>query len=366
MSVQNEKSRYNLRSKFKLQLERFSLSENFFDSCFDSAISMSSNMLKKKLWDMSFNESVDGVLKFFGLSVNEGGDGSKRINPELVLPLRNELRWQYTTNIDKNFLKPSFSLPCYEEAYTKFSKEFGTDQILKSGIITYLEIFLRLDDRSLTEKTIFLLKSKKENFIYGGLRNIGMKSYEANLFISKGEVIGNFISECYLLSEENGGSMMEDNVTSQVEATTASPFANLGHLLKDKGIELPEFCEEESTSTPNIPVSCEESFSTPNIPIQNPSESSQTEESVSQHTQELDKTPELPEDEKNLEVAPIPEVLDQIMGNAALVDDFINIYDEVVKAGLDVNYLISKRDAVKTLLDGYFGLLEEASKYLQK
>lgn len=343
MSVQNEKSRYNLRSKFKLQLERFSLSENFFDSCFDSAISMSSNMLKKKLWDMSFNESVDGVLKFFGLSVNEGGDGSKRINPELVLPLRNELRWQYTTNIDKNFLKPSFSLPCYEEAYTKFSKEFGTDQILKSGIITYLEIFLRLDDRSLTEKTIFLLKSKKENFIYGGLRNIGMKSYEANLFISKGEVIGNFISECYLLSEENGGSIMEDNVTSQVEATTASPFANLGHLLKDKGIELPEFCEEE-----------------------NPSESSQTEESVSQHTQELDKTPELPEDEKNLEVAPIPEVLNQIMGNAALVDDFINIYDEVVKAGLDVNYLISKRDAVKTLLDGYFGLLEEASKYLQK
>ncbi len=343
MSVQNEKSRYNLRSKFKHQLERFSLSENFFDSCFDSAISMSSNMLKKKLWDMSFKESVDGVLKFFGLSVNEGGDGSKRINPELVLPLRNELRWQYTTNIDKNFLKPSFSLPCYEEAYTKFSKEFGTDQILKSGIITYLEIFLRLDDRSLTEKTIFLLKSKRENFIYGGLRNIGMKSYEANLFISKGEVIGNFISECYLLSEENGGSMMEDNVTSQVEATTASPFANLGHLLKDKGIELPEFCEEE-----------------------NPSESSQTEESVSQHTQELDKTPELPEDEKNLEVAPIPEVLNQIMGNAALVDDFINIYDEVVKAGLDVNYLISKRDAVKTLLDGYFGLLEEASKYLQK
>ena len=343
MSVQNEKSRYNLRSKFKLQLERFSLSENFFDSCFDSAISMSSNMLKKKLWDMSFKESVDGVLKFFGLSVNEGGDGSKRINPELVLPLRNELRWQYTTNIDKNFLKPSFSLPCYEEAYTKFSKEFGTDQILKSGIITYLEIFLRLDDRSLTEKTIYLLKSKRENFIYGGLRNIGMKSYEANLFISKGEVIGNFISECYLLSEENGGSMMEDNVTSQVEATTASPFANLGHLLKDKGIELPEFCEEE-----------------------NPSESSQTEESVSQHTQELDKTPELPEDEKNLEVAPIPEVLNQIMGNAALVDDFINIYDEVVKAGLDVNYLISKRDAVKTLLDGYFGLLEEASKYLQK
>lgn len=343
MSVQNEKSRYNLRSKFKLQLERFSLSENFFDSCFDSAISMSSNMLKKKLWDMSFNESVNGVLKFFGLSVNEGGDGSKRINPELVLPLRNELRWQYTTNIDKNFLKPSFSLPCYEEAYTKFSKEFGTDQILKSGIITYLEIFLRLDDRSLTEKTIYLLKSKRENFIYGGLRNIGMKSYEANLFISKGEVIGNFISECYLLSEENGGSIMEDNVTSQVEATTASPFANLGHLLKDKGIELPEFCEEE-----------------------NPSESSQTEESVSQHTQELDKTPELPEDEKNLEVAPIPEVLNQIMGNAALVDDFINIYDEVVKAGLDVNYLISKRDAVKTLLDGYFGLLEEASKYLQK
>lgn len=343
MSVQNEKSRYNLRSKFKLQLERFSLSENFFDSCFDSAISMSSNMLKKKLWDMSFKESVDGVLKFFGLSVNEGGDGSKRINPELVLPLRNELRWQYTTNIDKNFLKPSFSLPCYEEAYTKFSKEFGTDQILKSGIITYLEIFLRLDDRSLTEKTIYLLKSKRENFIYGGLRNIGMKSYEANLFISKGEVIGNFISECYLLSEENGGSMMEDNVTSQVEATTASPFANLGHLLKDKGIELPEFCEEE-----------------------NPSKSSQTEESVSQHTQELDKTPELPEDEKNLEVAPIPEVLNQIMGNAALVDDFINIYDEVVKAGLDVNYLISKRDAVKTLLDGYFGLLEEASKYLQK
>ena len=343
MSVQNEKSRYNLRSKFKHQLERFSLSENFFDSCFDSAISMSSNMLKKKLWDMSFKESVDGVLKFFGLSVNEGGDGSKRINPELVLPLRNELRWQYTTNIDKNFLKPSFSLPCYEEAYTKFSKEFGTDQILKSGIITYLEIFLRLDDRSLTEKTIYLLKSKRENFIYGGLRNIGMKSYEANLFISKGEVIGNFISECYLLSEENGGSMMEDNVTSQVEATTASPFANLGHLLKDKGIELPEFCEEE-----------------------NPSKSSQTEESVSQHTQELDKTPELPEDEKNLEVAPIPEVLNQIMGNAALVDDFINIYDEVVKAGLDVNYLISKRDAVKTLLDGYFGLLEEASKYLQK
>lgn len=366
MSVQNEKSRYDLRSKFKLQLERFSLSENFFDSCFDSAISMSSNMLKKKLWDMSFSESVDGVLKFFGLSLNEKGDGIKSIPTELVLPLRNELRWQYTTNIYKNFLKPSFSLPCYEEAYNKFSKEFGTDQILKTGIISYVEIFLSLDDKSLIEKTIFLLKSKKENFIYGGLRNLGMKSYEANLFISKGEVIGNFISECYLLSEENGGSMMEDNVTSQVEATTASPFANLGNLLKDKGIELPESCDEESTSTPNIPISCEESFSTPNIPIQNPSESFQPESASLQDTQELDITPELPENEsQSLEVTtPIPAVLDQIMANAELVDDFINILDEVIKAGLDVEYLINKRPDVKKFLDGYFGLLLEAAKNL--
>ena len=343
-------SSYNLRSKFKLQLEKLELSENYFDECFDIAIVMSSNELLRKLWNMSFPETEEESLNQFRLSTEEQESVEFKFIPkELVVSLKNEIRWQYTVNINREFLIPKFEYSKQDEIYTQFFKKLGNNQILSFGILKLILNFLGKGvDTSIIEKTIWLLKSPKSNNQYGGLKNIGLRHAEAIYFQNKSEDIGIFLSEYYqtLIEKEGAVGMNTENEYYELKNSTSSPFANLKEELKAKGFEL--------SDSPDTPKNQEISENTTDVG----SSSSQDSTSGDKNFEEVGKV-------KNLEVPiAVPPELDLIIKNPDLVDDFLRIYDEVTMVGLDVEYLIRKRDSITHFLDSYFKLLEDACGYL--
>lgn len=334
-----ESSSYNFRNKFKAQIEKFGLTKSFFDSIFDTAMKMSKENFKTLLWNLSFEESASNALASLGLSVNK-----EHFAKELIIPLRNELRYQFTVEIcnGEDFLIPSFATSSEEgKVFDRFSKKFGTDKILANEIWEKALSFVTCASGEHIERTIFLLKSKgRENFQYGGLRNLGLKYYEASALLPKAEALGTFISELYQIVLENGGSSQTaENVTA-----VSTPFANLGALIEQNGIELPESCDESTTTQEDTSAST--------------SPDDVTSTAKTQEASSLEGTNVL--EVKN----PISPVVDQIIAHADLVDDFLAIYRELMSAGLDIQYLISKRFAVQELLDGYFDLVEAASENL--
>lgn len=334
-----ESSSYNFRNKFKAQIEKFGLKQSFFESTFDTAMKMSKENFKTLLWNLSFEESASNALASLGLSVNK-----ENFSKELITPLRNELRYQFTVKIcnGEDFLIPSFATSSEEgKIFDRFSKKFGTDKILVSEIGEIALNFVTCASGEHIERTIFLLKSKgRENFQYGGLRNLGLKDYEASALLPKAEALGTFISELYQIVLENGGSSQ----TAENVAAVTTPFANLGALIEQNGIELPESCDESTTTQEDTSAST--------------SPDDVTSTAKTQEASSLEGTNVL--EVKN----PISPVVDQIIAHADLVDDFLAIYRELMSAGLDIQYLISKRFAVQELLDGYFDLVEAASENL--
>lgn len=323
-----ESSSYNLRNKFKDQLKKVGLSENYFDHSFDIAMKMSKETFKTLLWNMSFEESSDRALESLGLSTSKKEDFYK----DLVIPLRNELRFQYT-NMGEDFLNPSFA-PDFEQVFAKFSKRFGEDKILVNGIWEIALNFVSYTSSEQIERVVFLLKSKEhENFQFGGLKAIGLKDYEVSTLLPKAEVIGTFISEMYQVVLENGYSPVQTE-GQDVTKSFASPFSNLDKMLEEKGINLPdESCVESSTPKEQ---EADSGNTTQTQSVKNPGPA--------------------------LEVKPISPEVFKIIKNADLVDDFLVIYQEIESAGLDIQYLISKRYAVQELLDGFFDLIDSASE----
>lgn len=137
-------STYALRSKFKVSLERFGLAQNYFDNAMDNAMVMSSSTLQNVLWNMSFNESREEALNSLRLTTEvEKEDASFKFIPlELVTLLRNELRFQFSVNINREFMKENDE---QLTSYKKFVKSFGTDAIITYCIYQFVKVFLQVN-----------------------------------------------------------------------------------------------------------------------------------------------------------------------------------------------------------------------------
>ena len=324
--MDNNSSTYALRSKFKVSLERFGLAQNYFDNAMDTAMAMSSSTLQNVLWNMSFNESREEALNSLRLTTEvEKEDASFKFIPlELVTLLRNELRFQFSVNINREFMQQN------EEqltSYKKFVKSFGTDAIITYCIYVLVKVFLQVNygvNNGLIEKTIWLLKSSKENYQYGGLKNLKLRHHEALALMEKSQVIGIFLSEYF--DEQGQGNYSSDAI-------------NLTKVNYSKE-------EEVSGVVPQVPQ---------DLPLIEEEPSTKEEEKVVEQAEHVEGETTM---QQNIPVA-IPPELDLIVGNADLVDDFIRVYDEVRLAGLDPDYLVRKKDTITRFLDSYFSLLEE-------
>lgn len=324
-------STYALRSKFKVSLERFGLAQNYFDNAMDTAMVMSSSTLQNVLWNMSFNESREEALNSLRLTTEvEKEDASFKFIPlELVTLLRNELRFQFSANINKEFMQQNDE---QLTSYKKFVKSFGTDAIITYCIYVLVKVFLQVNyalNNGLIEKTIWLLKSSKENYKYGGLKNLNLRHHEALALMEKSQVIGIFLSEYF---DEFQGNYSSDTILSSENLTEVNYSKE----------------EEVSGVVPQVPQ---------DLPLIEEEPSTKEEDKiVEQQVEHVEG--ETTMQQQNIPVA-IPPELDKIVANADLVDDYIRVHDEVRQAGLDPDYLVRKKETITRFLDSYFSLLEE-------
>lgn len=327
-------STYALRSKFKVSLERFGLAQNYFDNAMNNAMVMSSSTLQNVLWNMSFNESREEALNSLRLTTEvEKEDASFKFIPlELVTLLRNELRFQFSVNINREFMKENDE---QLTSYKKFVKSFGTDAIITYCIYQFVKVFLQVNygvNNGLIEKTIWLLKSSNENYKFGGLKNLNLRQHEALALMEKSQVIGIFLSEYFDECQGRQGNYSSDAILSSSENLTEVNYSKE---------------EEVSGVVPQVPQ---------NLPlIEEESSTKEEDKLVEQQVEHVEGETTM---QQNIPVA-IPPELDKIVANADLVDDFIRVYDEVRQAGLDPDYLVSKKETITRFLDSYFSLLEE-------
>lgn len=206
----------------------------------------------KSLWAMSFKESQENSLNALGLTASKVASSNTLvyIPQELVIPLRNELRYQYKA-VHENFLR----LDCpdeYVKAYNDFTKVIGMDEILSASILIRCICFITLNQNNTSwiSKTIYLLGSTgKENLLYGGLKNICLKTYEAKTLFDKAPCISKFLENLWDISREtplpSPNSLFkkdEENVSKETlpKLNWNTPFAGLAEMLKANGVVLPD------------------------------------------------------------------------------------------------------------------------------
>lgn len=352
MTVNNSvQSVYPLRSKFTNLLFKAGLTGNSLDNAFMVAEHMNKASLLKKLWALSFVESQEWALNSFNLTCDQNYTGifDAYVPNVLVIPFRNELRFQYT-QAHKDFLAINSSYEEYAQIFEQFVKDMGMDKILSAGIMIKVMDFLALylwRNATYVEKTIFLLKSNKDNCIHGGLKNIGLNRNEALALNSRAMAIANLLDNIRMIAIENKELALSTEVFGMTEDYKPqwnnwnTPFSNLGNMLKENGFELPD----EPNGTDNGPDESD-----------GPDERDDTTDGTADDNtaEEVSSTPNMVEpklDDAFKAVTP-----QEVLQNMDVLKEFIRAAEEVAYAGFSVKEVLEKLSAIRKLLDGFEAL----------
>lgn len=352
MTVNNSvQSVYPLRSKFTNLLFKAGLTGNSLDNAFMVAEHMNKASLLKKLWALSFVESQEWALNSFNLTCQKEYTGifDAYVPSELVIPFRNELRFQYT-QAHKDFLAINSSYEEYAQIFEQFVKDMGMDKILSAGIMIKVMDFLALylwRNATYVEKTIFLLKSNKDNCIHGGLKNIGLNRNEALALNSRAMAIANLLENIRMIAIENKELALSSEIFSMTEDYKPqcnnwnTPFSNLGNMLKENGFELPD----EPNGTDNGPDESD-----------GPDEHDDTTDGTAgdNTAEEVSSTPNMVE--PKLDDAFKDVTLQEVLQNMDVLKEFIRAAEEVAYAGFSVKEVLEKLSAIRKLLDGFEAL----------
>lgn len=209
------------RTKFLDKLSKTGVAEEIIAMAFAIAMKMDENPFFWLLWKLSFDVCEEKALNELKLTTDETivNDELRVIPDELVQPLRNELRYQYQ-QVHEKFLSGYDS---EEELYNAT----GKDIILTAGIIKRLYKYIKnqrnLDKRN---RVIFLLQSGKENFVFGGLKELGFSNAEATVLSPMAGVIASIFKKMVARDDE-----YKMHRASIGKTMTSKPFAKLENLI---------------------------------------------------------------------------------------------------------------------------------------
>ena len=342
---------YPLRNKFTNQLFKAGLTGNSLDNAFMVAEHMNKASLLKKLWALSFVQSQEWALNSFNLTCQKEYTGifDAYIPRELVITFRDELRFQYT-KIHKDFLTINSSYEDYSQVYEQVLKEMGMDKLLSVGIMIKVLDFLALSlwrNATYVEKTIFLLKTGKENYVHGGLKNIGLNRNEALALNNRAKAIANLLENIKIIAITNNELALSSEIFSMTEDYKPqwnnwnTPFSNLGNMLKENGFELPD----EPNGTDNGPDESD-----------GPDEHDDTTDGTAgdNTAEEVSSTPNMVE--PKLDDAFKAVTLQEVLQNMDVLKEFIRAAEEVAYAGFSVKEVLEKLSSIQKLLDGFEAL----------
>lgn len=374
MTVNNSvQSVYPLRNKFTNLLFKAGLTGNSLDNAFMVSEHMNKASLLKKLWALSFVKSQEWALNSFNLTCQQEYTGifDAYVPSELVIPFRNELRFQYT-QAHKDFLTITSSYEEYAQIFEQFIKDMGMDKILSAGIMIKVLDFLSIHlwrNPIYVEKTFNLLKSNKDNYIYGGLKNIGLNHNEALTLNIRAKAIANLLENIQKIAMENKELALSYEIFSMTEDYKPqsnnwnTPLAHLGDMLKENGYELPDGPDESDVlsttfaSTANLETTNETDQKTMTgtaIPTLVGTVSDMSDDTTDSTTEEFSSTPNIVE--PNLDDAFKPVTAHEVLQNMDVLKEFIRVAEEVAYAGFSVKEVLEKQSAIRKLLDGFEAL----------
>lgn len=367
MTVNNSvQSVYPLRSKFTNLLFKAGLTGNSLDNAFMVAEHMNKASLLKKLWALSFVESQEWALNSFNLTCDQNYTGifDAYVPNVLVIPFRNELRFQYT-QAHKDFLAINSSYEEYAQIFEQFVKDMGMDKILSAGIMIKVMDFLALylwRNATYVEKTIFLLKSNKDNCIHGGLKNIGLNRNEALALNSRAMAIANLLENIRMIAIENKELALSTEVFDMTEDykpqrnSWNTPLANLGDMLKQNGYELPDGPGEPdiTANLETTDVKSNEPVTGTAIPTLVGTVSDMPVGTIDSTVEEVSSTPNIVEPKLNDAFKAITP--QEVLQNMDVLKEFIRAAEEVAYAGFSVKEVLEKQSAIRKLLDGFEAL----------
>ena len=209
------------RTKFLDKLSKTGVAEEIIAMAFAIAMKMDENPFFWLLWKLSFDVCEEKALNELKLTTDETivNDELRVIPDELVQPLRNELRYQYQ-QVHEKFLSGYDS---EEELYNAT----GKDIILTAGIIKRLYKYIKTHGNvDVRNKVIFLLQSSKENFVFGGLKELGFSNAEATVLSPMAGVIASIFKKMVARDDE-----YNRHRASIGKTMTSKPFAKLENLI---------------------------------------------------------------------------------------------------------------------------------------
>lgn len=211
MNNHNESTTITFRSKFEKLLSdenRPAIEAAFEKFC---NIDPETTVARDILWDLTYNPEVSfEALQKLGLN-------QEIISPENVSKLRDELRHQYE-KLHNGYLTVDVSDECIP-AFEALSKKASP---ITASMVNELCSY-RLHGRDVP-RALFLLKSDKENFFFGGICDIGFNTKEAEYLKPFHMEIHNLLKAMY---------------DCQQDASKNTPLDKLGSMVKEAGIELP-------------------------------------------------------------------------------------------------------------------------------
>lgn len=379
-NTKSVKSAYPLRNKFVKLLNEAGMAENSLDDAFVIAEYMSPDSLLKKLWGLSFSSSQESVLYDLKLVSREyyANTSNTYIPAELVIPFRNELRFQYTL-AHKDFLTINeASCREYSPIFEQFVKEMGMDKILSAGLMILVLDFLALHlwkDEHYVEKTLFLLKSSNKKYIHGGLKNIGLTQNEARELSTRSIAIAKLMDGIKFLGIKNGALPLSNEIFLNFEGykpesrNWTTPMANLADKLKENGIDLPDEAqpdeidkadETDEQESHGIEVLNSESSSVEikdTVPSISGTIAEDFDGSADYISEEFSLEPDIVNPRTtNLENSFTAVTPMAVLQNMDVLKEFIHATNEVAYAGFSVKEVLEKISAIRKLLDGFEAL----------
>lgn len=310
-----------LRTKFSTKIPE-GLHERFVQIV-SKVNSMSEYKALSTLWKLTYNPSE--TLRSFGLTSDKDYaedetlpfKGFDFIPEELIIPLRNELRYQRTLVIP-NFPEHSVSEKWYE-AFEALKNATGQDMITCVIILDKCNNALAYFPDIEIEHSIDLLNNPLDNKLFGGIRNLRFNYDEANYLKPYATHIAALLS-----------AMLEEK---KLHSKPNTPMSGLGKLIEEKGFLLEETSAEEATnvvktaSIENVDVieeSCEEDAPAPE---ENVAESTSPSENVLQITART------------------------ILDNMEVLENFLSAFKKLEEVGFNPSEVISKLDAISKNLE---------------
>lgn len=128
------------------------------------------------LWSLTINPE-DALLKM-GLSIGTNYQSENEISEEMIIPLRNEIRYQYKLK-HSSFLEVKGPKEL-QEPFKVLKAEVQSDDLIAKKIWDAAITIVAEKQEFEIDRITYLLSSKKEANVYGGLRTMNFSSQEAN------------------------------------------------------------------------------------------------------------------------------------------------------------------------------------------